>query len=67
MLWLDKIRQRPREQKIRIIWTATLLAAVLLIILWVISARLTKDLPKDTSLFKTFLNGVKDIKDSYKK
>lgn len=67
MNWIEKIRQKPQEQKIRLIWTVVIITAVLLIILWIVLARFQKSLPKDTSLFKAIGKGFQDIKNNYGK
>lgn len=67
MSWIEKIRQKPQKEKIRIIWATILAAVVLLIALWVITGRISKNTPKDTTLFETIGKGVKDIRDNYKK
>lgn len=64
---VDKIRSKPREHKIRIIWTVAIAAAVLLIALWALTSRIGKYQQRDTSLFKTIGNGIKDIKNNYRK
>ncbi len=41
--------------------------AIVLAIVWVLTSRIGQNLPKDTSIFKTFGQGVKDIRDQYNK
>lgn len=67
MTWIEKVRQKSQEQKIRLIWITVIAAAVVLIILWIILARFSRNLPKDTTLFDTIGNGLKNLKDNYKK
>ncbi len=67
MNWIEKIRQKPQEQKIRLIWITIIVAAVVLLALWIILSRYSRSLPKDTTLFDTLGKGVKDLQDNYKK
>lgn len=67
MNWIDKIRQKPQEQKVRLIWITVIVAAVVLLILWIILDRYSRSLPKDTTLFDTIGKGIQDLKNSYKK
>jgi len=67
MNWIEKIRSKPQEQKIRLIWITIIVAAVVLLVLWIILSRFSRSLPKDTTLFDTFGKGVKDLQDNYKK
>lgn len=62
MSWLEKIRNKPQAEKIRLIWIACAIAAALLIIIWILTSRLKRDLPKDTSLFQTISKAVKNLK-----
>lgn len=64
---IEKIRQKPQEEKIKIIWLAVLIAAALLAALWAVTAKISKSTPKDISLFQTLGKGFKDIRDNYKK
>ena len=67
MTFIDNIRNKPRAEKIKIIWAAAALTALLLIAVWIISYKYRKNLPKDTSLFRTIDKGIKDVKENYKK
>lgn len=67
MTWIDNIRNKPQEQKIRIIWTAVIIVAVILIAVWIITARFNKHVSPDMTVFQTIKQGFSDIKDSYKK
>jgi len=48
-------------------WTIAGVVAVLLIIVWVLSSRFHKNVAKDTSLFDTISQGLKEVKNNYKK
>ena len=48
-------------------WIATSIAAVLLITVWIISAKYYKNIPKDKALFETIGKGIKDVRENYKK
>ena len=67
MGWIENIQKKPQAEKIRIIWTVTILAVIFLIIIWVFTAKLTKNTPKDTTLFQTISKGIKDFKSNFKK
>ncbi len=61
MAFLENIRKQPREKRIRLIWISSIIAGLLLLILWVATAGIHKDIPKDTSLFDTAGRGVNDL------
>jgi predicted permease len=67
MNFIEKIRNKPHAEKIRIIWIVVIIAVVLLIILWALTSRIAKNNPKDTTLFQTIGRGIKDIKENYRK
>ncbi len=67
MSWIEKIRSKPHTEKMRIIWIIAGTVAVLMIITWILSARYYKHVKTDTSLFETIGQGVKDIKNNYRK
>jgi len=67
MNFIDNIRRKPQEEKIRIIWITVAIAATIMIMLWFISAKFSKQVGKDTTLFRTIGRGIKDIKDNYGK
>jgi len=67
MSWIERIRTKPQEEKIRIVWTVVIVAAIILLGLWIILAHYSRSLPKDTTLFDTLGRGFKDIRDNYKK
>ncbi len=67
MSWLNKVRNKSREEKIRLIWIIVIVSAVLLLLLWVLTSKIGRHLPKDTTLFQTIGSGIKNIQDNYKK
>jgi multidrug resistance efflux pump len=67
MSWIEKIRQKPQEQKIRLIWITVIIAAIILIALWIITARFNKHIKTDSTLWQTLGQGINDIKNNYKK
>lgn len=67
MQTLDKIRQQPPQKKIRMIWICCGIAVILLIVLWAVTWRFRKNVPRDTSLFETLGRGVHDLKNNYNK
>ena len=67
MSWLEKIRQKPQPEKMRIIWTVTLIVGILLIIVWIISANYAQHGNNDTGFFKTIFQGIVDVKNNLRK
>jgi phosphate/sulfate permease len=64
---LNNLQKKTPAQKFRIIWTTAIVVVALLIGAWIISARYSKNISKDTSLFQTLGKGIKDVQDNYKK
>ena len=64
---IDTFRSKPHAYKIRLIWISVALAALLMVIIWVLTSRFSKHSPADTTIFQTIGRGLKDIKDNYKK
>ena len=67
MSWLARIQNKPREEKIRLIWIIIIAVAVVLIVLWALTSKIPDKLPKDASIFRTFGNGVSNIREQYNK
>lgn len=67
MSWIEKIQNKTQPEKMRIIWTVAAITAVLLILVWIISAPMSKNVSKDTTLFQTIGTGFKDLKNNLKK
>ncbi len=67
MSWLQTLRNKPHHQKIRLIWTVIIITVIALIVVWIFTSRIGENSPKDTSLFKTFGNGLKDVREQYNK
>jgi predicted permease len=67
MNWVEKIRNKPQKEKIRIIWIAMGLAGAALVLLWIFTSRIGDKTAKDTTLFQTLGRGIKDIRDNYNK
>jgi predicted permease len=64
---LQKIQNQPQTAKIRIMWAVSVIVVILLIAVWIISARLHKNSPKDTSLFQTIGQGIHNVKNNFRK
>ncbi|MHB8870854.1 MAG: hypothetical protein ACYC5G_00060 [Candidatus Doudnabacteria bacterium] len=62
MEWLEKLRAKPKEEKIRLLWITTVIAAVILIGAWIIIGNYNNGANKNLDLFKTIENGVKNFK-----
>jgi hypothetical protein len=67
MSWIERMRQAPPERKERIIWISAGVAAILLVAIWVFTARYQKKVESDTSIIETFNTGVRDFKENYNK
>ena len=67
MQWLEKIRNKPHKEKVRLIWIAAIVMVIILVGLWVATAEIRKDVPKDTTLFKAVGQGVNDVIENYGK
>lgn len=61
MPWLEKIRHKPHQEKIRLIWIAALVAAVVLLGLWLLLGGAKKRAAPDTTVFRTFVRGIEDF------
>ena len=62
MRWLEEVRNKPRAEKIKLIWRITGLVAIVLIVVWVLIGRYGNGAKKNTALFKTIGNGFSDFK-----
>jgi hypothetical protein len=62
MSWLEKVRQKSREEKIKLIWQLTAVVAVLLIILWILIGSYSNGSKKNNDLFNTVGNSFKNFK-----
>jgi predicted permease len=62
MSWLEKIRQKTHAEKIRLIWIICTACVILLALVWLVTSRIGKNMPKDTSLFKTITKSLKSLK-----
>ena len=62
---IETIRNKPTHQKMKIIWGVVIVAALLLVAAWISTSRMRKNLPKDTSIFKTISNGIRNISEQY--
>ncbi len=66
MSWLERVRNKPAHEKIKIIWIACGVVAVLLLILWAIMGGLETDAQKDLRLFQSLNQGFKDASKNIK-
>jgi hypothetical protein len=65
MSLLKKIREKPEEEKIQLIWTIVIVTFVILIAIWIIVGNAKRSVSGDTSIFKTLFQGAKDVKDNF--
>ncbi|MEK7652040.1 MAG: hypothetical protein AAB351_02430 [Patescibacteria group bacterium] len=62
MGWLEKLRAKPKEEKIRLLWMTTVIAVVVLIGIWILIGNYKNGANKNLDLFKTIENGIKNFK-----
>jgi hypothetical protein len=67
MSLLNNIRNKPQAAKIRIMWIVSIIIVVLLVLVWIVSARFGKNVAKNMSLFQTIGQGIHNIRENYKK
>ena len=61
MSFLEKIRNKPHAQKVRLIWIVCIIVALVMAVVWVFTSKLGQNMPKDTSLFHAIKDGVKNL------
>lgn len=66
MSWLEKIRGKPNNEKIKIIWIVCIVTVVVLIIAWIVVGGIKKDTPKDLRLFESISQSLKGFSQSVK-
>ncbi|PIR96259.1 MAG: hypothetical protein COT92_02045 [Candidatus Doudnabacteria bacterium CG10_big_fil_rev_8_21_14_0_10_42_18] len=66
MNWLEKVRKKPHTEKIRLIWILIAAVVIILIGIWIGTARIKKNVSKDTTLFKAIDQGINDVIGTYK-
>ena len=64
MSWIEKIQNKTRAEKLKIIWTVAIAVALLLIIVWFFFAPVSKYKVKDKTLFQTIGRGFKDVREN---
>ena len=64
---IERLQKKSHSEKIRIIWGAVIITAALLVLVWVLTSRYSKNVPKDTSLFQVIYRGFGDVKNSFGK
>jgi hypothetical protein len=67
MSFIAKLQNQPHDKKVRLIWITVIAVAILLAVVWILTSRIGEVVPKDTSLFKSFGQGLKDIRGEYSK
>lgn len=68
MSWLSKVRAQPKEKKIRLLWIILAVCGVVLFGCWIAIGNYNPRVQKDTSLFKTIGQGIKNFSSQdYKK
>jgi hypothetical protein len=58
MNWIEKIRQKPQAEKIRLIWASVVIAVIILIALWIVAYKFSKSY----SMGQLFNSAGKNIK-----
>lgn len=66
MSWLEKIRAKPHQEKVRLIWIAAVVTAVVLLGLWLLLGGAKKKAAPDTTVFRTFVRGLQDFSSQLK-
>lgn len=66
MTFLEKIQTKSHAEKMRLIWIVVGLTTLVLISLWILTSKISRNSPKDVSLFKTISRGFKDVSKQYK-
>lgn len=64
---IEKIQNKPDSVKIKIMWVVGIAVVILLIVVWGISYKYRKNIPKDKTLFNTIGDGIKNVKNNFKK
>ena len=67
MKWLNKIRAKPQKEKLKIIWAVTIAIAVLLIVVWIISAKIQSKYGGYKNLFNNTRKNFNQGQDFYQK
>ncbi len=65
MSLIESLQKKSPEQKMRIIWATVIVAFILLMVLWILTTRIGKKMPTDTTMFKAIGQGVEDVKNNY--
>ncbi len=63
---LEKIRNKPHAEKIRLIWIIAGVVALVLLIVWIVVGQAPKP-TADTGIFGTIRHGWQDVKNNYQK
>ena len=66
MSWLEKIRQKPNNEKIKLIWIVCSITVAILIIVWIIVGGIKKDTQKDLRVFESVNQSFKEFSKSVK-
>lgn len=67
MSWIENIQKKQPEEKRKIILIIVTITTLILGILWIFTSRIGIRVTRDTTLFKTVQEGVKNAKDNFKK
>jgi hypothetical protein len=67
MKLIEHIQHLPQAKKLAIIWTVAVIVLVLMIIVWIISSRMQRNVAADTSLFQAIGQGIHNVKQNYGK
>ena len=62
--FLEKIRQKPHAEKVRLIWIISIVTVALLVIIWVAVGQAPRP-TEDSGIFGTISRGWQDVKNSY--
>jgi hypothetical protein len=67
MKLLEKIQAWPHPKKIKLVWALCLFAALFLVAVWIVTSRIGKTDPADTSFFHNFRQSILNIKRDWNK
>ena len=67
MGFIQKIQNKPQAEKIRLMWTVSIIIVILLLVIWIVTAKYQKNIAKDTTLFQSLNQSIHDVKNNFHK
>lgn len=59
---IEKIRKKSQKEKIRLIKIICVVLTGLMLIIWIFTSKIGKNLPKDMKLFQTIKKGINNLR-----